>query len=60
MVNFQKDLGFTTVLATSLNYVDYYSNSGKIKYQCFKRAFKLSQSETSEQSITLPRVDSGI
>lgn len=60
MVNFKKDLEFMTVLATSLNYVDYYTNSRKIKYQCFKRAFKMGQSETSEQSITLPRVDSGI
>lgn len=47
-----------TVLATFLNYVDYYSSSREIKYQYFRTAFKLGKSKTSEQNITLPRVDS--
>lgn len=58
MVNFKKDLDLMTVLATFLNYVDYYSNSREIKYQYFRTAFKLGKSETSEQNITFPRLDS--
>lgn len=59
MVNFEKDLELMIVLTTSLNYVDYYSSSRQIKYLCFRTAFKVSKSKTSEQNITLPRVNSG-
>lgn len=58
MVNFKKDLELITVLATFLNYVDYYSSSREIKYQYFRTAFKLGKYKTSEQNITLRRVDS--
>lgn len=47
-----------SVLATSLNYVDYYPSS-QIKCLRFRTAFELGKSKTSEQNITLPRIDFG-